>query len=213
MSDFVSRMAARLVGDAVIAQPRLRGLFEADGPASAIEIIEEEAVAESGRHAAESVLPTPALSAPPALPTEPTPAESAPLAPSSAVAYAGHPSAEAQPEDARPAAVATAVPRSELSPEPPPAQANPAPGPPGLAVIAVPASPVLPANAQAPEPPAPAYEAAEQEQLQPVRVHIGRLEVRATLEDQPRRAPEREERPPAGLSLAGYLRGERETAS
>ncbi len=58
----------------------------------------------------------------------------------------------------------------------------------------------------------PAPAAAEPEELQPVRVHIGRLEVRASLEEQSRPRREPEQRPAAGPSLADYLRGERESA-
>jgi hypothetical protein len=45
----------------------------------------------------------------------------------------------------------------------------------------------------------------------PVRIHIGRLEVRASLEPDPpsRRAPARGAEPPQ-LSLSAYLNGERE---
>jgi hypothetical protein len=44
-----------------------------------------------------------------------------------------------------------------------------------------------------------------------VRVHIGRLDVRANLHDAPKRPPSREQTRPEGLSLSDYLRGRRET--
>jgi hypothetical protein len=43
----------------------------------------------------------------------------------------------------------------------------------------------------------------------PVRVHIGRLEVRANLEQPPRRQPSRGPARPQGQSLSDYLRGRR----
>jgi hypothetical protein len=44
----------------------------------------------------------------------------------------------------------------------------------------------------------------------PVRIHIGRLEVRAVLPDPPRAPRPRERLAPDGLSLADYLRGRRD---
>jgi hypothetical protein len=41
----------------------------------------------------------------------------------------------------------------------------------------------------------------------PVRVHIGRLEVRANLEQPQRQRPRREPERPQGLTLSDYLRG------
>ena len=43
----------------------------------------------------------------------------------------------------------------------------------------------------------------------PVRVHIGRLEVRANVQEQPRPAPPPQPAEPEGLSLSDYLRGRR----
>jgi hypothetical protein len=42
-----------------------------------------------------------------------------------------------------------------------------------------------------------------------VRVHIGRLEVRANLQERPRTERRREEREPEGVALSDYLRGRR----
>jgi hypothetical protein len=210
VSDFVSRMAARLVGDAVVAQPRLRGLFEADDPAAALEVVDEEVVARSSREAAAAVLPSAVpANAPPAA----SPGSEMPSPPSVAASRVEALPAAAPPEHVRPPATATAVPQADPRPAPPPvADSDQEPAPPHVTVFAVPASPLLPALVPAPEAAAPTPELSEPEELQPVRVHIGRLEVRASLEEQarPRRAPE--ERPTAGLSLADYLRGERETA-
>jgi hypothetical protein len=106
-----------------------------------------------------------------------------------------------------------AVPRAEPPPAPPAAAAsNPEPAPPHVTVVAVPASPALPMLVPVPKATAAAPADAVPEELQPVRVHIGRLEVRASLEEQARPRREPEERPAAGLALADYLRGERETA-
>jgi hypothetical protein len=58
-------------------------------------------------------------------------------------------------------------------------------------------------------PPAPAAAAAARDEPPPVRVHIGRLEVRASLEEAPRRQPLAAPRQPDGLSLSDYLRGRR----
>ena len=215
MSDFVSRVAARLVGDAVMAQPRLRGLFEADGPASALELIEEEAVLRSGRQAAASVLPT----------TEPAARPAAPSRPRTRGVGASFPASWPHRRSIlgprRRIRRTPARPRSRLrcpGPSLRPSRRRPCTRSPSrrrahVAVIAVPASPVLPANAQAPETPAPAYEAAEQEELQPVRVHIGRLEVRATLEEQRRRTPRARGASARGaLARATTCAAERETA-
>ena len=43
-----------------------------------------------------------------------------------------------------------------------------------------------------------------------VRVHIGRLDVRANLQEAPKRLPSRAHTRPEGLSLSDYLRGRRE---
>ena len=202
MSDFVSRMAARLVGDAVVAQPRLRGLFEADDPAAGLDVVDEEVVARSSREAAAAVLP-------------PRPGSETPTPPSSstvATRVEARPTAATR-EDVRPPATATTVPHAEPSPAPGlVAESEPEAAPPHVTVVAVPASPVLPALVPAPKAAVSTPTAAEAEELEPVRVHIGRLEVRASLEEQTRPQREPEQRPAAGLSLADYLRGERETA-
>jgi hypothetical protein len=60
-------------------------------------------------------------------------------------------------------------------------------------------------------PSAPAAVTTAREEPPPVRVHIGRLEVRANLQEQPRPAPVLQPQPaePEGLSLSDYLRGKR----
>lgn len=214
MSDFVSRMAARLVGDAVVAQPRLRGLFEADDPAAGLDVFDEEVVARSSREAAAAVLPAaisptahPVASPPPGseTPTLPSPSAVAPRVEAGPTAT--------PPDDVRGPVASTTMPHAEPSPVPfSAAEATPEPPQPHVTVVTVPASPVLPALVPAPEPAVSTPAAAEPEELEPVRVHIGRLEVRANLEERARPRREPEARPAAGPSLADYLRGERETA-
>jgi hypothetical protein len=212
VSDFVSRMAARLVGDAVVAQPRLRGLFESADPASELEVVDEEVVARSSREAAATLLPA---TVPPAAPSA-RPASEAPTPPAPAAAaprVEARPAAAAPEEDDPAPEAVPAVPRAEPPPATPAAAGPEAePAPPHVTVVAVPASPVLPMHVPVPEAAVPAERDAEPEELQPVRVHIGRLEVRASLEEQARPRREPEERPVTGLALADYLRGERETA-
>jgi hypothetical protein len=80
------------------------------------------------------------------------------------------------------------------------------------AVAATPASPV-PASPSAPfEAPRATREAAAVARAEPppVRVHIGRLEVRANVEEPRAQPPRRESARPVELSLADYLRGTRE---
>jgi hypothetical protein len=50
----------------------------------------------------------------------------------------------------------------------------------------------------------------EREEAAVVRVHIGRLDVRANLQEAPARPPSRARTTPEGLSLSDYLRGRRE---
>jgi hypothetical protein len=81
----------------------------------------------------------------------------------------------------------------------------------------VPALPVLvPAtptgvDSRVPEPGAPAAPAVVRDEPSAVRVHIGRLEVRANLQQTPPEPRPREGDSPHELSLADYLRGKRET--
>jgi len=78
------------------------------------------------------------------------------------------------------------------------------------------AAPVVPATPATvdfrfPEPAEPAAPAVVRDEPRAVRVHIGRLEVRANLQEAPQQ-PQRGTRqaPPEGLSLSDYLRGRRE---
>jgi hypothetical protein len=80
-----------------------------------------------------------------------------------------------------------------------------------VAVAAPALTPAVPTVARVPEYAWPADAAAASAESPAVRVHIGRLEVRANLQEQPRR-PERPPAPrPQELSLSDYLRGRRES--
>jgi hypothetical protein len=59
------------------------------------------------------------------------------------------------------------------------------------------------------DPPPPAAPTAAAAERRPVRVHIGRLEVRAALQETPMPQPARERPRPPELSLGDYLRGRR----
>jgi hypothetical protein len=74
------------------------------------------------------------------------------------------------------------------------------------AVLAQRAAPVV----SEPVPPVEAVSGAASTQPPPVRVHIGRLEVRATVQGPPRPQPHRAEPREPGLSLSDYLRGRRD---
>jgi hypothetical protein len=74
--------------------------------------------------------------------------------------------------------------------------------------VAVPVITTIPIVAM-PVPAPAAATASAREEPPPVRVHIGRLEVRANLHEPPRREPRPEPREPEGLSLSDYLRGRR----
>jgi len=211
VSDFVGRMAARAVGISVVAQPRIPGIFEqqaADEPAS-IAVIDAENVAPrpSQREAAPSTPATPppdasareATSEPrddaTAPPLErlasPSPAEG--LRPSYPV-----PDHEGRDEHA-------ALPRPQARPRTQPGErASTRP-----AVAARPAPPAVPALALAAPSASSRPAAALQAEPPAVRVHIGRLEVRANVQEPPREPRRREVANAEGLSLSDYLRGKR----
>jgi hypothetical protein len=197
VSDFVSRMASRAVGQAASAQPRLPSLFEQSAPGGAPPEMVEETVAPRppamGGSQARSVALEPGnaveqpIAAPRAVSTAPAPARPAgPDRTQSRARGEGADAARAAPGDAR-AGAESAEPapaeRGAEAPAQPVTRAAPVPAPPSIA------------------PPAP--------EPSPVRVHIGRLEVRAAFPETP--VPERtRERPrPPELSLGDYLRGRR----
>jgi hypothetical protein len=217
VSDFLSRIAARAVGDAAAALPRVPGVFEGLAAASpaTLEVV-EEIVAQVGPQAS-PVEPTPPV--PVGLPAAPTSANASPTLPQDSTT---RPQVDARPapppsEDARPAPAPVAGPdrpeRERVDDRPAPARPRMSSEASALRtpMAAVPVTAAVPALVGAPEPAAPALTADAQKEPPAVRVHIGRLEVRASLEE-PAQQPRRKEPQPDELSLADYLRGERETA-
>lgn len=217
MSDFVSRVAARAVGQAASAQPRLPALFEPSGPGGGgLEAVEEmvaptpaasrsaasPAALEAGRALEHPVAAPPGLARPqPGRPAPATPARprhrqgySASDKLSPAAAGDGGAAAESfvEPTSAERGAVAPASPIAPVS------------APSAAAAAAQPVARAAPVAS----PPPVARTAAAAEQ-RPVRVHIGRLEVRAALQEAPIPQRARERPRPQELSLGDYLRGRR----
>lgn len=212
MSDFLGRIAARAVGEASLAQPRLPALFEQPTGTEALGlgIVDEEVVA-------------PARARQVQRPARSQPAREArareapgPLAPPEVVRGREQPAAASVAAVPAPQVAEPSTPSDTLSlggsealaPLPPPAAATeqPVPTPP----VVVPATPST-IDARVPEPAAPAAPAVGRDEPPAVRVHIGRLEVRANLQQTPPEPRPREGARPHELSLADYLRGKRET--
>jgi hypothetical protein len=207
VSDFLGRIAARAVGAPALAQPLVSGPVA--GAGAGLEVVDEEVV-------------VPGALASPAIPERPSDAADAEPASPDAVPA---PAAAAEPAASIPPAAATTVSAAEL-PRPErrlpalepamvvPAETGPAAPlaepPTVVSAVAVPvtlASPLVAAPAPAS---APASVAAVRDEPPPVRVHIGRLEVRASLGEAPSRPqPLPVPSEPEGLSLSDYLRGKR----
>jgi hypothetical protein len=222
VSGFLGRLAARAVGESAAARPRVPSPFPLAGDAEIVETTEEVAGD-----------PPPARPAPPARFVQRPPQRVGSTQPPGTRAVAPQPAgtrgrstAPVQP-GARPVDPAAQQQQPQhLVPEAPALEADPGPrGPAGEAgetrllrrhereiVTARPASATPPPAAG---PLAPARAPAEQARAgqPPVRVHIGRLEVRASLPEAPREPVSREQPPASALSLADYLRGRREAAS
>ena len=213
MSDFLSRIAARAVGEAPRARPRLPGPLERSGSETGsdvgLEVVDEHVVATASS-------PTPAAAAP----RSATPARDRELAPPSALGGLGganlvhHTEVPSAHEEARVEASepATRAMPSARSPEIVAVQSEVDVSPPvpvvAVAPTVVPATPLPRAG---PTPAAPtAAVMVERDDAAVVRVHIGRLDVRANLQEAPKRPPRRAETRPEGLSLSDYLRGRRE---
>ena len=207
MSDFLGRIAARAVGAPALAQPRLPVTL-AGTAAAGLEIVDEEVVVpgapprtpvlpsgEPGRAEPRSV---PEAASPPT-----TPVESSPTVPS---APAPREQERGLPRQQRltPALEPVLAIRPDAEPDAPPAELRTT-----AAVNAAPATPAAPVLAAPAGAVAPAAVAAARDEPPPVRVHIGRLEVRASLEEAPRPQQLPEPREPEGLSLSDYLRGRR----
>ncbi len=228
MSDFLSRVAARAVGEAPVARPRLPALFERPEAAEvSLEVVDEEVIAPAASAPALSDAPAEvrgAVSAstldesdprrtqdvlpPPPLAAEPPVVDAAPEQPQ--VVRRTRPESVTPP--ALPIIDAERDERAreggfDLATDSEPAGASEAAVRTAPAV-GVPATPAVPKAA-------PAAAAAEivarpRDEQPAVRVHIGRLEVRANLQPAPAQPPRREDARSEGLSLADYLRGKRE---
>jgi hypothetical protein len=195
VSDFFSRLAARAVGDAPEARPS-RGLHVSSAPTAApAELPAAPPVVRATPAAPEVRSEVPEAAAETPVKGEPVAQQDAPHEESGTAA----PPVPA--ETARTPAPARAVERSE----PAPARVDAAP----VVVAATPVAAV------------PSFQRVAETRLQrihsvatvaadepPVRVHIGRLEVRANLE-QPAPQPRAEKAKSEGLSLGEYLRGKR----
>jgi hypothetical protein len=206
VTDFISRLAARATGGSAAASPRVPGLFEEPAAASdtTFEIVDQEVIAparvgstaEPARRAdrPDELTQVEAFAQPPgaavggrrvALPAQRAP-ESAPGSPT------GEPErAKASRRDAR-------TPMESARGTRPTSTG-------GLPVTAA-----LPAVAAAHETAATSPSGVSGTELPTVRVHIGRLEVRANVQAPVGQQPLRQPSHPVGLSLADYLRGKRE---
>jgi hypothetical protein len=220
VSDFLSRIAARAVGEAPVAQPRLPARYEGAGfeAEPGLEVVDEELVvpktSSAGREPPSEPEPLPAL--------ERTAARAAETGSRRSAQRNATPSPRAPRNPGEPSSRSDA--RSLERPRaagPSPAAASPADGPAVSAsaasepvrTTATSAAVAMPARRAAPRAlPGPALANAAANVAHdesPVRVHIGRLEVRANLQERPRTERRREEREPEGVALSDYLRGRR----
>lgn len=208
MSDFLGRVAARAVGQAALAQPRLPALFapaETVAPDAGLEAVGSALAPAPPGIAVTMHLREPRYVTPRAQPraTEPVaaavrarPRAQAALAVPAAERDGREPDGAAEPRRAaeRPAVRAPAGLETPRAAEPATA----------LPVPTVAASPI--AAPQTVSPLAPLG----RNDTPPVRVHIGRLEVRANVQELSRPQPARSEsRRAEELSLGDYLRGRR----
>lgn len=240
MTDFLARIAARAVGQGPALRPRVSPLVVPDiaGAAPDLEVVDEEAVAPAaGRPGAQPQASSAARpeGARPGEAASPAPPGAAPRARGVAASAGAEPGpdegttpmprrAEPGPDDGAPR---RASPRPPVDPEP--AVGQPLPlsmpaivrterrepvvaAPRGRAPEAVPSAPLTPVTPPRGAPAAAQHDHDVADAAAPViRIHIGRLDVRADLErpvpsgaaaPEPRADDER-------LSLADYLRGER----
>jgi hypothetical protein len=211
VSDFVGRMAARAVGISVVAQPRIPGVFEeqAAGEPASIAVIDAEVIAPrpSPREPAPSAPATPPPDASIAREATSEPRDEATAPPLERLAAPSpveklRPSYPVPDHDGRDEQAA--LPRPHARPRTQPDEPTSAP-----AVAARPAPPAVPALAFAAPSASSRPAAAPQAEPPAVRVHIGRLEVRANVQEPPREPRRREVARAEGLSLSDYLRGKR----
>jgi hypothetical protein len=212
VSDFLGRIAARAVGEAALAQPRLPALFEQAGSAETFGpgIVDEEVVVPaSAREVQAGGARHPALETRPREAREPHRTADVTHERENHVLASVPTASEPQIAESPKPSDTLSLGVGEAPPLPPPPVPSASPERPSVAASAavVPAAPAI-RGVRLPEPSTPAGVPEEQPA---VRVHIGRLEVRANLQDAaPRPQPRPAESRPQGLSLSDYLRGKRE---
>jgi hypothetical protein len=206
VSDLIGRIAARAVGAPALAQPRPA---LPDLAPDSLEVVDEQVAVPVADLPVRSAEPVRAQPAPAAVAAPSVPAVSVVEAPPAAASPGPAAEQRSRRERRLPALERTSVDPTEAALVAPPAeprvaaQAVPVPAAPAAPVTSV---PDRPAHRWA----APAHVYTGPSERPPVRVHIGRLEVRANVQEQPgRAAPLPQPAEPEGLSLADYLRGRR----
>jgi hypothetical protein len=200
VSDFISRIAARAVGTPPLARPRLPTFFANAAAADDAGDVQEGVVAPTAPQVqAQAEVP------PHEPPFEPKPDVESPTpgSPEEHIEVAAQASRDSVLVRER-----ATIHQREIAVhvEPPPEERHeliPQP----RATVAVQATPVVLEPERAAAVPAPAARA---EEVPSVRVHIGRLEVRANLQQAPPQRARRAEPRAPELSLSDYLRGKRE---
>jgi hypothetical protein len=210
VSDFLSRVAARAVGEAPVARPRLPALFDEPGARAdpGLDIADEEIGAEVGLAPVSAPSSGAADPAPARPPATVAPGVGAPTTVSPEAATPARRKSHAAPalpmlsgeRDERESDAAVAPPEPET-----PAQS--AAAVPALAARMVHATPAVPSFTPLTAAAAPTTRT--RDETPPVRVHIGRLEVRANLQETHRPPRRQQDSAPEGLSLSDYLRGKR----
>ena len=203
MSDFISRIAARAVGMPPVARPRLPTFFAHAAAADDAEGMQEgvvapaaprvQAQAEAPRHEPRSE-PKPDVESP------------TPGSPEEHIEVAPQVSRDSVLVRERSTIHEREI--AEVVHVEPPQEARHELIPQAGATVAVQATPVVLEPERAAAVPAPGARA---EDVPSVRVHIGRLEVRANIQQAPPQLPRRAEPRTQELSLSDYLRGKRET--
>ena len=202
MSDFISRIAARAVGTPPVARPRLPTFFAHAAAADDAEGVQVGVVAPTAPRVPARAEPPPHEPPPEPKPDVESPAPGSPEKRIEVAAQATRDSVLVRERstihEREIAEVVHVGPaqeeRHELIPQP-------------GATVAVQATPVVLETERAAAVPAPAARA---EDVPSVRVHIGRLEVRANVQQAPPQPPRRAEPRAQELSLSDYLRGKRE---
>jgi hypothetical protein len=211
MSTFLSRVAARAVGAQASATPRPAARYEPVPGSELVERAEDRLASdrtptERGGRGPGPAPPEPSPRAPASSGTHETHARQIHLP----AAKAGLARVESSHQETQVGAERIET-VAQSSPNPPRAGARPADTPP------TPPTPWTPAAPTAPPAPATPNPASHPHQLPPtpppaergpdVRVHIGRLEVRANLQQAPPPPRRREPEPAPELSLTDYLHG------